>query len=122
MTKSIVEEKSFNFAVRIVNLYKYLSDTKKEYILSKQLLRAGTSVGANISEALEGQSKKDYLSKMNISLKEMRETIYWLRLLKETDYLNDVEYESIYEDGIEIKKMLTSIVKTTKLNIAKGDT
>ena len=117
MSESIIGDKSFDFAVRIIKLYKYLIDEKKEYILSKQLLRSGTSIGANIQEGLQGQSKKDFLMKMNISLKEASETKYWLRLLKATDYLTEKEQKSIYEDCIELEKILTSIVKTTSENI-----
>ncbi len=111
--KSIVEEKSFKFAVRIVKLYKHMGDSKKEFVLSKQLLRSGTSVGANVTEALQGQSKRDFLSKMNIALKEASETQYWLKLLHATEFLNDTEYDSINKDSLELVKLLTSIVKTT---------
>ena len=115
--KSIVESKSFNFAIRIVNLYKYLTDDKKEYVLSKQILKSGTSIGANISEALQGQSRKDFLMKMNIALKECSETKYWLRLLSETNYIDDNQANSIMKDCTELEKMLTSIVKTTSTTI-----
>ena len=94
-------------------LYKYLCYEKKEYILSKQLLRSGTSIGANVAEALQGQSKRDFLMKMNISLKETSETKYWLRLLHATGYLSDREQQSVYNDCVELEKLLTSIVKTT---------
>ena len=110
---SIVAEKSFDFSVRIVKLYKYLCDEKKEYVLSKQLLRSGTGIGANIHEALNGQSKRDFLMKMNISLKEAGETQYWIRLLIATDILTEKESQSILNDCVELVKMLTSIVKTT---------
>ena len=115
--KSIVESKSFNFAIRIVNLYKYLTDEKKEYVLSKQILKSGTSIGANISEALQGQSRKDFLMKMNIALKECSETKYWLRLLSATNYIDDNQANSIMKSCIELEKMLTSIVKTTSTTI-----
>ncbi|MEE3429138.1 MAG: four helix bundle protein [Ruminococcus sp.] len=95
-------------------LFKHLSNDKKEFVLSKQVLRSGTSIGANISEAIQGQSKKDFLSKMNIALKEANETEYWLRLLKATGYLSENEYKSIYKDCIELEKLLISIVKTSK--------
>ena len=117
MESSVVGKKSFDFAVRIVNLYKYLCATKKEYVLSKQLLRSGTSIGANIQEGLQGQSKKDFLMKMNIALKEASETKYWLRLLKATGYLSDQEQITIFNDCIEVEKILTRIVKTTSENI-----
>jgi len=114
---SIVGEKSFAFAVRAVNLYKYLCDEKREYVLSKQLLRSGTSIGANIEESLHAQSKRDYLSKMNIALKEANETLYWIRLLHATGYIDANQKESIYNDCNELVKMLVSIVKTTKQNL-----
>lgn len=116
MKNSIIKEKSFVFAVRIVKLYQHISENKKEFVLSKQLVRSGTSIGANINEALQGSSKRDFINKMNISLKEAQETEYWLRLLHETHYLSDREFQSIYEDSIELLKMLTSIVKTSREN------
>ena len=109
-----VERKSFFFAVRVVKLCKYLNTEKKEYTLSKQLLRAGTSIGANIVEAEQAQSRADFVSKMNIALKETVETDYWLRLLLETDYLSEAEFSSIYKDCKELEKMLTAIVKSAK--------
>ena len=112
--KSIAADKSKRFAVRIVKLYQYLYDEKREFVLSKQLLRSGTSVGANIREALQGQSKADFTAKMSISLKEIKETEYWLELLFETEYLNQEQYESIAQDCDELAKMLTSIVKTSR--------
>lgn len=111
---NVIVEKSFDYAVRIVRLYRYLCDEKKEYILSKQLLRSGTSVGANVNEATQGQSRKDWLSKMNIALKEAVETKYWIRLLLKTDYLTDKQGISILADTEEIDKILHAIVKTTK--------
>ena len=112
--ENTVESKSFRFAVRIVNLCKHLNTDRKEYILSKQLLRAGTSVGANIVEAEQGQSRADFVSKMNIALKEAAETNYWLRLLQATDYLTESEFTSIIADCRELEKILTSIIKTTR--------
>lgn len=109
-----VERKSFLFAVRVVKLSKHLRGTKKEYTLSKQLLRSGTSIGANIAEAEQAQSRADFISKINIALKEAAETDYWLRLLQATDYLSEVEFKSIHSDCRELEKMLTAIVKTTK--------
>ena len=106
-------EKSFAFAVRIVRLYKYLCDEKKEFVLSKQLLRSGTSIGANIVEAQQGQSRKDFLSKMNVALKECAETKYWIELLAAADYLTCDEREAILPDCSELEKLLTSIVRTT---------
>ena len=111
---NIVEEKSFRFAVRIVKLSKYLFEAKKEYVLSKQLLRSGTSIGANIAESKQAQSRADFLSKLEIALKETTETKYWLRLLKETDFLSENEFGSIYPDCVEIEKLLVAIIKSTK--------
>ena len=113
MTKNEAVEKSFDFAVRIVNLYKYLIREHKEYVLSKQLLRCGTSIGANISEAQRGQSKADFSAKMNIALKEANEACYWIKLLYKTDYLSKSQYESIFADAEELLKLLTSICRTT---------
>ncbi len=114
---NIIKEKSFKFAVKIVNLYKYLMEEKKEFVLSKQILRSGTSIGANVNEALQGESKKDFLSKMNISLKECVETLYWIELLYETKYFDEETKQSIYTDCYELKRVLSSIVKTTKERI-----
>lgn len=111
---NIVVDKSKLFAIRIIKLYKYLSDEKREYILSKQLLRSGTSIGANIKEAVRGQSKADFYAKLNISLKEASETEYWLELLYETDYITKSQFTSIYNDCQELLKLLTSITKTQK--------
>ena len=117
---NILVDKSFKFAVRIVNLYKYLSQTKKEFVLSKQLLRSGTSIGANISESQDAQSKADFISKLSISLKEAKETKYWIELLRETDFLRENEAADMLKDLIELIKLLTSIIKTTKGNIDNG--
>lgn len=113
---SVIEPKSFDFAVRIVKLNKHLVADKKEYVLSKQILRSGTSVGANVAEAEKSQSRAEFVFKMNIALKEASETDYWIRLLYATDYLTDEEYTSIYSDCLEIEKLLISIVKTTNEN------
>lgn len=115
---NVIREKSFGFAIRIVKLCKYLCDEKSEYTLSKQLLRSGTSIGANVSEALHGVSRRDFNNKMAISLKEANETEYWIKLLHATDYLSEAQYNSISTDCIEIIKILTVIVKNTseKLN------
>ena len=110
--KNVCVEKSFDFAIRIVNLSNYLKDTKKEYTLSKQLLRAGTSIGANISEAQRGQSKADFAAKMSIASKEAYETEYWLRLLYRTNYLSEDEFQSIHKDILEIISLLMAICKT----------
>ena len=111
---NIIEEKSFAFAVRVVNLYKYLNETKNEFVLSKQLLRSGTSIGANVTEAEQAQSTPDFVSKMSIALKETSETKYWIRLLASTEYLTKAESESILNDCVEIEKILVSIIKSSK--------
>ena len=106
-------DKSFEFAVRIVNLCKYLRYKKKEFVLSKQLLRSGTSIGANVHEGRRAQSRADVLAKMSIALKESNETYYWLKLLYRTEYLSKEEYLSMYADIDEILRILTAICKTT---------
>lgn len=111
----IIENKSFDFAVRIVNLYKFLTQEKQEYIISKQLLRCGTSIGANVAEAQKAQTKPDFNAKMNVALKEANETQYWLKLLYKTDYLTKNEFDSIESDAKEITAILTSICKKTNL-------
>lgn len=116
MAENAVVEKSFDFAVRIVNLYKFLSLEKKEYVLSKQLLRSGTSIGANVCEAQRGQSKADFIAKMSIALKEANETHYWLRLLQKTDYLTSAQFESMEKDVCELLGLLTAICKTAGTN------
>ena len=114
MMEKIVQEKSFRFAVRIVNLCKFLQNEQKEYMFYKQLFRCGTSIGANIAEAQQAQSRADFLSKLNIALKESYETDYWLRLLYETNYLTKEAFQSIIRDCREIEKLLISIIKATK--------
>ncbi len=109
-----IEEKSFQFAVRIVKLCRYLHDEKKEFILSKQLLRAGTSIGANIAESQQAQSRPDFISKLCIALKEASETNYWLRLLRATDYLSETEYRTMIVQCKELERLLTSILKSAK--------
>jgi len=118
MKENMIQEKSFNFAIRIVNLYKFLCENKKEFVLSKQILRAGTSIGSNIEESIGGQSDKDFFAKLCISYKETRETIYWLKLLKETDYITQEQYDSIFADADELGKILCKIKITMqkKLN------
>ncbi len=114
--ESIIEKKSFTFAVRIVKLYNHLITDKKEFVLSKQLLRSGTSIGANVSEGERSQTKPDFNTKMSIALKESNETYYWLRLLRETEYLSEKEFESMEKDIKEILAILTSICKKTNIN------
>ena len=118
--ENVVLEKSFSFAVRVVNAYRYLNESKKEYILSKQLLRCGTSIGANIEEAMGAQSKKDFVSKLSIARKEARETHYWVRLLEATKFFNESESRSLLNDIDEILKILTQIILTTKSQIKKS--
>ena len=110
----IVQDKSFYFAIRVVKLCKILREEQKEYIMTKQLLRSGTSIGANIAEAQQAQSKSDFVHKMSIALKEASETNYWIRLLRATDYLNDKAMESMIQDCSELEKMLTVIIKSAK--------
>ena len=109
-----VEEKSFRFAIRIVNIYRFLRRDKKEFVLSKQLMRSGTSIGANVAESQQAQSRADFIAKLNIALKEAAETNYWLRLLHATDYLTEAEFHSIHHDCKELERMLTAIIKTTR--------
>ena len=111
---NVIVDKSKAFALRIIKMYKYLCDEKKEFVLSKQVLRSGTSIGANIREGVRGQSKPDFYAKLHISLKEAEETQYWLELLYESDYLPEKEYETSYSDCEELIKLLVSIVKTQK--------
>lgn len=113
--ENIILIKSKAFAIRVIKLYQFLTDTQKEYVLSKQLLRSGTSIGANIKEAIRGQSRADFNAKLCIALKEASESEYWLELLFETGYITDKQFQSIYADNKELLKILTSIVKTTNL-------
>jgi len=113
MNENASVDKSFDFAIRIVKLYQHLVREKKEYVLSKQLLRSGTSIGANISEAQRAQSKADFLAKMSIALKEANETDYWIRLLYKTEYLSKKQYDSISQDIHELLCILTAICKSS---------
>lgn len=116
---NITQQKAYNFALRVVNAYKHLSKEQGEYVLSKQLLRSGTAIGALISEAVHAQSRPDFLNKMNIALKEAYENEYWIRLLHDAGYISEGIYSSIYADCIELVKLLTSIVKTLKDSLGK---
>ena len=116
-TDNVIVEKTFSFAIRIVNLYKHLNKNKKEFVLSNQILRSGTSVGANVNEAICGISKKDFLAKMYIAYKEIIETIYWIELLYKTEYLTEKEYTSILSEASEISKILSSITKQQEWGI-----
>lgn len=120
MKNNIVKNKSFDFAIRIVKLYQYLSSEKKEFILSKQLLRSGTSIGAMIREAEHAESKSDFIHKFAVAQKEANEVIYWLELLKAIDYLNQKEFENINNDAVSILKLITSIIKTSKSQLSKS--
>ena len=111
--ENAIDAKSFNFAVRTVKLYQHLTENKHENVISKQLLRSGTSIGANVSEAEQGQTRADFTAKMHIALKEANETEYWIRLLYATEYLSESEYKSISNDIKEILRLLTSICKTS---------
>ena len=116
MKDNILKDKSFSLAVRIVNLYRYLSDNKKEFVLSKQVLRSGTSIGAMVHEAEYSESKADFVHKLAIAQKEANETFYWLELLQQTRYMSQIEYDSIHQDTIEIIKILIASIKTAKNN------
>ena len=113
MKENIIKDKTKNFALRIIKLYKYLVSEKKEQVLSKQILKSGTSIGANVKEGIVAYSKPEFYSKMSIALKEANETYYWLRLLCKTDYLTDKEFHSMENDVKEIISILTSICKKT---------
>ena len=117
MKENIIKNKSFDFAVRIVKLNQYLCNNKKEFVLSKQLLRSGTSVGAMVREAEHAETKADFKHKMGIAQKEINETLYWLELLKATDYLTTEQFEDMNAHAVEIIKIITTIIKTTKANI-----
>ena len=113
-TDNIIVDKSKAFALRIIRLYQYLKNEKSEFVLSKQLLRSGTSIGANVKEAIRGQSRADFYAKLNISLKEASETEYWLELLHESEYIEEKAFNSIYADCQELIKLLVAITKTQK--------
>ncbi|MBM2813796.1 MAG: CHP02436-containing protein [Ignavibacteria bacterium] len=112
--ENIIVGKSYKFAIRIIKLYKFLIDEKKEYVISKQILRSGTSIGANINEAQSAESKMDFVHKLGISAKETRETEYWLNLLKDTNYIDKKSFDSISKDSSEILKIINSIILTSK--------
>lgn len=114
MKENVIKIKSFAFAVRIVNIYKFLTSEKKEFVISKQLLRSGTAVGALYREAEQAESKPDFIHKMGIAQKECNETIYWLELLRATEYLDKDQYISINSDALELMRLITSIIKSAK--------
>ena len=119
--KDVIRSKSFSFAIRIVNFYKILN-SRGEYIMSKQILRSGTSIGANIREAKNAESKADFIHKMGIYQKEADETLYWLEILHATDYISQEEFSSMNNDGIEVLKLVKSIIISTKNNLKKLNT
>ena len=114
---NIIYNKSFNFALDVIEMYKYLCASKREYILSKQLLRSGTSIGANVSEALFAQTKKDFISKMHIALKETSETIYWINLLVRSNFIDENKTSRLLDSLDEISRILKSIITTSKENL-----
>ncbi len=120
MGENVVKVKSFTFAARVVRLCIFLREQKNEFVLSKQLLRSGTSVGAMVREAEHAESKLDFKHKMSIAQKEINETIYWIELLKETDYLTDEQFQSIHLDAVELIKLITAILKTTAKVLSKA--
>ena len=120
MKKNIIKEKSFAFALRIMKLNRFLSEEKREFVLSKQLLRSGTAVGALVRESEQAESKADFIHKMAIALKEANETDYWIELLFQSKIINQKEYESIKPDAVELIKLLTSIIKTSKQHKNEG--
>ncbi|HRP16522.1 MAG TPA: four helix bundle protein [Ginsengibacter sp.] len=121
MKENIVKIKSFGFAVRAVKLFQYLSTEKKEFVLSKQLLRSGTSIGAMVREAEHAESKPDFIHKLAIAQKEINESIYWLELLLATDYISKKEFESLNADAVELIKIITTIIKNAKANLTTNN-
>jgi four helix bundle protein len=119
MSENIIKSKSFSFALRVVKLYQFLNQDKKEYVLSKQLLRSGTSIGAMVRESEQAESKLDFIHKLAIAQKEANESDYWLELLYQSDYLSITQFQSLKSDIIEINKILASIIITTKQKIGK---
>lgn len=114
-------EKALDFSVRVVGLYQYLASVLSEHVMSKQVLRSGTSIGANISEAMSAESTSDFIHKMSIALKEARETIYWLTLLYRTNYISDLQFQSMLDDCTQLKKILSSIILTSKQKLVGND-
>ncbi|MGB4846040.1 MAG: four helix bundle protein [Ferruginibacter sp.] len=112
--ENIIVKKSYSFAMAIVKVYKYLINDRKEFVLSKQMLRSRTSIGANIHEAIASESKKDFVHKLGIAVKEVRETSYWLNLLKDSEYINGEQFKNLYSDCDELLRILNSIILTTK--------
>ena len=123
MKENLIRDRSYQFALRVVSLYRVQIEQKKEFVLSKQMVRAGTSIGANVEEATAGQSRADFVSKMSIASKEVRECNYWLRLLKDAGYLTEGQVRPLLEESVALTRILTSIVKSTRenSNLQKGD-
>lgn len=119
MKENVLYEKSLKFAIRMVRLHQYLVNDKKEFVMSKQLIRSGTAIGALIRESKYAESKLDFIHKLHIALKEANETDYWIILLKETEFISQVEFDSLIDEIQELIKLLVSIIKTTKMNIKK---
>jgi four helix bundle protein len=119
MKESLIKDKSFQCAIRIVKMYTHLKEEKKEYVLSKQVLRSGTSIGANVREALNGESKSDFIHKLAMAQKETDETLYWLELLKIGDFIDETSFNSMHNDGVQLLKMIKSIILTTKQNMTQ---
>jgi four helix bundle protein len=117
MTNNPIKSKSYSLAIRIVGLYKRLSEERKEFVLSKQILKSGTSVGANIREAIQAESKADFIHKMCIALKESSETEYWLELLRDSNYLDEPTFDSLHSECEEVSKLLTAIIKSSRERI-----
>lgn len=116
-TENVIVKKSKDFALRIINMYKYLCVEKREYVISKQVLRSGTSIGANVREGVQGQTKPDFIAKMSVAQKEAEETCYWLELLYESGHINKSIFESMYRDNLEINRILASIILTARQNL-----
>lgn len=114
MAENVIKDKTFAFAVRIVNLYKLLTEQRKEFVMSKQLLRSGTSVGANVREAINAESRADFIHKLAVAQKECDESLYWIELLKATNYMTQTEFDSIHRDAIEVLKIIRSIIISSK--------
>lgn len=119
MSENVLKEKTYKFALRIVKLYQFVASTQKEFVLSKQILRSGTSIGANVEEASHAQSKTDFIHKLSIAQKEAAETNYWLRLLRDSEILTIKQAESLLSDCDEVQRLLTSSIKTAKANLEK---
>jgi four helix bundle protein len=119
MNDSVLREKSYKFALRIIKLYKFMTAEYKEFVLSKQILRAGTSIGANIEESVHAQSKTDFIHKLSIAQKEASETNYWLRLLRDSEYMSDKQAESLLNDCEEMQKLLAASIKTVKSKLER---